>query len=139
MKQYQQMEASAVESETLPAVVSVEIVWRDGIAVVTPEGELDFYAAPMLRGALCHELDSARSCIVDLRKVSFIDCSIVSVLLAAEHDSACRGLGFAVVVGEPNRAVQRLLEVVRVGLPVHDGLDGAIEIIRRGERRRFYP
>jgi anti-sigma B factor antagonist len=139
MKQSQQVEASAAESETLAAVVSVEIVWRDGIALVTPDGELDVYAAPMLRGALRHELDSARSCVVDLRKVSFIDCSIVSVLLAAEHDSASRGVGFAVVVGESNRAVQRLLRVVGVALPVHDGVDGAIQIIGRRARRRVSP
>ena len=125
MERDDRVEIQEVEQE-LRRDGSVEIVRRDGFAIVTPEGELDIYSAPMLRATLHGELDADRSCIVDLRKVSFVDSSILSALLDAQRYCKSRGLGFALVLGGPHSPVRRLIEVVMIALPVHDDLDTAM-------------
>jgi len=113
---------------------SIEIVRRDDVAILTPEGELDVDFAPLLRDTLRMEFDLDRSCIVDLRRVSFVDSSILGSLLAAQRFSASRGPGFAVVLGAPHSPVRRLFEVVMVAFPVYDDVDSAMAAIGRRDR-----
>jgi anti-anti-sigma factor len=119
------VEVRDAERETGNAAL-VEIVRRDGVAVLTPEGELDVDSAPMLRSALRDELDADRACIVDLRAVSFVDSSILSALLGGHRYSTKLGLGFGLVLGGPDSAVRRLIELVMIRLPVYDDLDAAV-------------
>ena len=57
---------------------------KDGIEVVTVEGEIDIYTAPRLRELLI-ELASTGNCqlIVDLDKVGFLDSTGLGVLVGA--------------------------------------------------------
>jgi anti-sigma B factor antagonist len=113
-----------------PPPAAIGVVRRDGIAVLSLEGELDVYTASALRDRLAYELDVHRPCVIDLRRVSFIDSSILSALLAAQRRSAALGLAFVVVLGEERSPVRRLIEVAMVTMRTCDDLDEAIDAAR---------
>ena len=68
---------------------------------VMPSGELDLATASSLDGALRAAQDEAPSVTLDLRRLSFMDCSSLA-LLAASADRALQGGGrFLVVRASP--------------------------------------
>lgn len=88
---------------------------RDRV-IVAVSGELDLVSV----GALQDTLDELRdvgwsSVVLDLRQLTFIDSTGLSLLLQAERAARREGSSFAIVDGSP--AVARLLEVV--GLEDH--------------------
>jgi anti-sigma B factor antagonist len=62
----------------------VELLKADArTAVVVLEGEVDIYSAPQFKEALLGGIDEgARSIVVDLSKVSFIDSTALGVLVS---------------------------------------------------------
>jgi anti-sigma B factor antagonist len=70
-------------------------------------GELDLATSPQLQHELQEAQDSARLIVIDLRAVTFIDCSGLHVLLAANG-----GRARAILVA--GRAVNRLLQLAGV-------------------------
>ena len=92
-----------------------------GLAVVTISGEHDLSTAPSLRRRLESLLDEGTATVVDLSPATFIDSSILGVLLDARRRAADSGIGFAVVHANGADAVDRVLEVtgLRAELPVH--------------------
>jgi anti-anti-sigma factor len=121
-----------------PSAAEIGIARRDGVAVLTLEGELDVYTASALRARLAFELDAERPCVVDLRRVSFIDSSILSALLAAQRRSAAQGLVFVVVLGQTTSPVRRMIEIAMVTMRTCDDLEAAVAAARptAGDRRR---
>jgi anti-sigma B factor antagonist len=85
-------------------------------AVVAVSGELDIASVGAVQEAL-DELCAVgwKSIVLDLRELSFIDSTGLSLLLEAERAAQRDGAAFAIVDGSP--AVARLLEVV--GLSEH--------------------
>jgi anti-sigma B factor antagonist len=92
-----------------------------GLAVVTISGEHDLSTAPSLRRRLESLLDEGTATVVDLSPATFIDSSILGVLLDARRRAADSGIGFAVVHANGADAVDRVLAVtgLRAELPVH--------------------
>jgi anti-sigma B factor antagonist len=92
-----------------------------GPAVVTISGEHDLSTAPNLRRRLDSLLDEGTATVVDLSPATFIDSSILGVILDARRRAADANLGFAVVHANGADAVDRVLEVtgLRAELPVH--------------------
>jgi anti-sigma B factor antagonist len=92
-----------------------------GLAVVTISGEHDLSTAPNLRRRLDSLLDENTATVVDLSPATFIDSSILGVILDARRRAAEANLGFAVVHANGADAVDRVLEVtgLRAELPVH--------------------
>jgi anti-sigma B factor antagonist len=92
-----------------------------GLAVVTISGEHDLSTAPNLRRRLDSLLDEGTATVVDLSPATFIDSSILGVILDARRRAAEANLGFAVVHANGADAVDRVLEVtgLRAELPVH--------------------
>ena len=92
-----------------------------GLAVVTISGEHDLSTAPNLRRRLDNLLEEGTPTIVDLSPATFIDSSILGVILDARRRAADANLGFAVLHAEGADAVDRVLEVtgLRAELPVH--------------------
>ena len=68
-----------------------------GLAVLTISGEHDLSTAPNLRRRLDSLLDDGTATVVDLSPATFIDSSILGVVLDARRRAADREIGFAVV------------------------------------------
>jgi anti-sigma B factor antagonist len=98
-----------------------------GLAVLTISGEHDLSTAPSLRRRLDNLLDEGTGIVVDLSPATFIDSSILGVILDARRRAADAGVGFAVVHSNGADAVDRVLEVtgLRAELPVHGRRDEA--------------
>jgi anti-sigma B factor antagonist len=99
---------------------------RGGTAVLTLTGELDLYRAPEIEDALAagREPDAngegAHRFTVDLRSVTFIDSTMLGLLLAASRRHKARGAELNVLVGPQTpmtafevTGVDRLLAISR--------------------------
>jgi len=105
---------------------------EDGLTVVTITGEHDLNTAPVLRERLEGLIADATPLIVDLTEATFIDSSILGVVLQARRDAADAGIGFAVAHEDGDDAVSRVLEVtgLRRELPVHESREVALAELR---------
>jgi anti-sigma B factor antagonist len=91
------------------------------LAVLTISGEHDLSTAPELRRRLDSLLEEGAGTVVDLSPATFIDSSILGVILEGRRRAAEREIGFEVVQSHGSEAVDRVLEVtgLRAELPVH--------------------
>jgi anti-sigma B factor antagonist len=92
-----------------------------GLAVLTISGEHDLSTAPTVRRRIDNLLDEGATTVVDLSPATFIDSSILGVILDGRRRADAAGIGFAVVHANGADAVDRVLEVtgLRAELPVH--------------------
>jgi anti-sigma B factor antagonist len=92
-----------------------------GFAVLTISGEHDLSTAPTLRRRLGGLLDERTPTVVDLSPATFIDSSILGVILDGRRRAAEAEVGFAVAHSTGSGAIDRVLEVtgLRAELPVH--------------------
>jgi anti-sigma B factor antagonist len=105
----------------------------DGVAVVIVEGEHDVYTAPSLSEQLDALLAEGIPFVIDLTPTTFVDSSVLRVLLEARRRADERGIGFAVALGQDDSGpVRRVLDIT--GLvpvrPVHGGRDAAVQAAR---------
>lgn len=77
--------------------------------VVTVQGELDIATVDLLSDRLAEICERAVAITVDLRRVSFLDCVGLRLLLAVYADGAARGCDVDFIQGP--RAVQRVFEL----------------------------
>ena len=100
-----------------------------GISVLTISGEHDLNTAPDLRRRLGELMDGGESVVVDLSPASFVDSTILGVILEGRRAAIEAGRGFAVAQGNGTEAVARVLEItgLRDELPVHGTMDSALE------------
>jgi anti-sigma B factor antagonist len=93
-----------------PSNIDIDVVVRDGVVVVSLEGEVDLCAAPRLEESLNRvAAGHPASIVVDLDRVSFMDSAGVHVLL---QFSLAQGSRLAFTPG--SRQVRRLFEVTGV-------------------------
>jgi anti-sigma B factor antagonist len=107
----------------------------DGVAVVVVEGEHDVYTAPSLSEQLDSLLAEGVPFVIDLTPATFVDSSVLRVLLEARRRADERRVGFAVALGQDDsNPVRRVLDITGLipVLPVHSGRDAAIEAARGG-------
>jgi anti-sigma B factor antagonist len=99
-----------------------------GPAVLTISGEHDLSTAPNLRRRIDGLLDEGVPTVVDLSPATFIDSSILGVILDGRRRAAKSQIGFAVARTTGSEAVDRVLEVtgLRAELPVHARREDAI-------------
>jgi anti-sigma B factor antagonist len=92
-----------------------------GLAVVSISGEHDLSTAPELRRRLRKLLGEGSAIVVDLSQATFVDSSILGVILDARRRAGDGGTGFAVAQANGGDAVRRVLDVtgLRERLPVH--------------------
>jgi anti-sigma B factor antagonist len=92
-----------------------------GFAVLTISGEHDLSTAPTLRRRLGGLLDERTPTVIDLSPATFIDSSILGVILDGRRRAADAEVGFAVAHSTGSDAIDRVLEVtgLRAELPVH--------------------
>lgn len=97
-----------------------------GLTLVTLAGELDVAALPALRRALKPSAAaSVPDLAVDLRQVTFLDCSALGVLLTTYHQVTAEG-GCLRLVGAEQGAL-RLVRLCRLDgiICVHDSVEQA--------------
>jgi len=99
--------------------------------VLTISGEHDLSTAPNLRRRLDSLLDEGTGTVVDLSPATFIDSSILGVILDGRRRAADNDLGFAVLHSNGADAVDRVLQVtgLRAELPVHARREDALEAV----------
>jgi anti-anti-sigma factor len=107
-------------------------VHRDGggVAVVELNGEHDLNNAPRLRAEVDTLLSERVPVVIDLERATFVDSSILAVLLAAQRSANEKGVGFAVAIPEtPDAAVRRVIDVTRIeeAVAVSVGREAAAE------------
>ena len=101
-----------------------------GIAVLTISGEHDLNTAPDLRRRLDELIAAGEPVVIDLTTASFVDSTILGVILDSRKRAIDGGCGFAVSQGGDGiEAVSRVLEItgLRDELPVHSSRESALE------------
>ena len=99
----------------------------DGYAVVELRGELDVSSASSLRERLLGILaDQAPNLILDLSRLTFIDSTGISVLLAAERRA--HELGGSLSLAGPQKIVTRVLHITSLDrhFPIFPTVDDAL-------------
>ncbi len=92
-----------------------------GVVIVILEGEHELYGAMKLQRQLRALIGEGASIVIDLARATFLDSSIVSVLLQTRREAREAQTAFSIVVcdatGEP---VRRMFEITGIGsiLPV---------------------
>jgi anti-sigma B factor antagonist len=81
-------------------------------ATVALRGEHEAYTADKLAKQASALIDEGLSVVVDLGEATFVDSTVVGVLIAARRRAAERGVGFSLLLGERTGwPVRRILEV----------------------------
>jgi anti-sigma B factor antagonist len=93
---------------------------RGPAVIVVAQGELDLESADRLRAVLAQPEARGDTVVLDLRRVTFIDSSGLSVIVGQTHQAAEHQFRFAVAVGGAP-AVSRLFELT--------GLDDRVTLI----------
>jgi anti-sigma B factor antagonist len=107
----------------------------DGVAVVVVEGEHDVYTAPSLNERLDSLLEEHAPFVVDLTAATFVDSSVIRVLLEARRRAEETNVGFAVALGQDDSGpVRRVLDITGLVplLPIYPAREEAIEAARSG-------
>jgi anti-sigma B factor antagonist len=100
---------------------------RDGAVVVVARGELDLGSADDLRAVLRGPEAQANTVVLDLRGVTFIDSSGLSVIVGHNRRAEADGFRFAIAVGGA-RTVERVFDLsgLRDALPLIDEPEAAL-------------
>jgi anti-sigma B factor antagonist len=116
----------------------IEVERTDGgVAVVALSGEHDLYTAPAIRDRIAGVLEDGTALVIDLTPSSFIDSSVLRVLLEARREAHERVVGFAVALGEDGSlGVRSMLEVTGlIGVfPVLPARKDALRVAASGDR-----
>jgi anti-sigma B factor antagonist len=94
--------------------IEVAVTTEDGLAVVTPRGELDVAGTPALEDAIAQatETPGLEGIVIDLSELEFMDSSGLRAVVMADQRVRGEGLRFALVPGgEP---VHRVFELTRM-------------------------
>jgi anti-sigma B factor antagonist len=110
-----------------------------GVAVLSVQGEHDVYTAPSLTEHVEGLIDARVPFVIDLTPATFVDSSVLRVLLEARRRAEEEGVGFAVALDQDDSgAVRRVLEVTGLipVLAVHPARDAAMEAASTGHNSR---
>jgi anti-sigma B factor antagonist len=99
-----------------PIMVTVE---QDNASIVL-RGEHEAYTADKLLRQLTALIDEGLSVSVDLREATFIDSTVVGVLIGTRRRAEEHGVDFALVLGrDTGWPVRRLLEITGLQEQLH--------------------
>jgi anti-sigma B factor antagonist len=107
----------------------------EGVAVLSVQGEHDVYTAPSISEQVDALIGERVPFVIDLTPATFVDSSVLRVLLEARRRAEEEHIGFAVALGqEDSGAVRRVLEVTGLipVLPVHPAREAALQAATSG-------
>jgi anti-anti-sigma factor len=98
----------------------IEVERVDGAtAIVRMGGEHDLSTAADLKAVLRELISEGRSTVVDLGRATFVDSSILAVLLEAREDGETAGVGFTLSLPSATApGVRRVVEITGLGAAV---------------------
>ena len=103
-----------------PLAVTVDD--RGGVYTVRADGEVDLSTVPLLDGALTAGLASGRSTVVvDLRGISFVDCTGIGLLTQARCRARRQGTRLHILAGRAIARTAAILDLTTT-LGLHDTL-----------------
>lgn len=107
-----------------------------GVALLSVRGEHDLNTAPELKSRLGEA--GGGPVVVDLSPATFVDSSILGVILEARRHAQQADVGFAVCHDGRTDAVARVLEItgLRRELPVHATRDEALTAAADGSAKK---
>jgi len=106
------------DDEGTPLAVTVED--RGEVCLVHADGEVDIATAPLLGRALEAGLAGGRpTVVVDLRRISFVDCTGIGLLAAARCRAHGQGTRLRIVAGRAVARTAALLELT-AALGLHE-------------------
>ncbi len=83
-----------------------------GVAIVSLEGEHELYSATKLQRRLQALIGEGVGIVVDLSRATFLDSSIVSVLLQTRDDVRAAGTPFSIVIDDTTgESVRRMFDI----------------------------
>jgi anti-sigma B factor antagonist len=108
----------------------IDVATEPGVdaAVVTPHGEIDLTTSEALRVAMARAVDDGATAVVlDLSDVTFVDSTVLGVLVSFH-----RRLGERLVLAAAQPAVLRLLEITKFTsvLRLTDSVASALNALR---------
>jgi len=108
--------ASVASGKLRPvAIAKILVTHQDGASLLTFAGDYDVFCAPSVRDRVQAELDRGTPAVLDLRGATYIDSTIMSVLLASNRRSNEQGLPFAIVLPSASTSpVRRMFEVTHL-------------------------
>jgi anti-anti-sigma factor len=107
-----------------------------GAVVVVLTGEHDVYTAPTVRERIASVIEERLPFVVDLTPATFVDSSVLRVLLEARRQAEAEGLGFAVALGDAKApGVSRVLEVTGL-IPVFPVLSDREQALEAAKSNR---
>jgi anti-anti-sigma factor len=111
-------ERHAKDTSMTPQTISVSV--EQDRATVSLAGEHEAYTADKLARHLSGLLSEGVGVTVDLQHATFIDSTVVGVLIASHRRALAADLPFVLRVGEETGwAVRRLLDVTGLGTQLH--------------------
>ena len=131
---------SASVHSTLDAGDSARIKTHNGITHVALSGELDLSSVPLIEKAVAPKQsdgDPATNIMIDLREVTFVDCSAIGALVAANNHTRSKH-GQLIIIGVANK-IRRVFELTGTQylLDSRDAADVVAEF--NGSRSRPLP
>ena len=100
--------------------LSITVVDHDEVCVVHADGEVDIATAPLLGRALEAGLTGGRpTVVVDMRQISFVDCTGIGLLTAARCRARAQGTRLRILAGRALSRTAALLELT-VALGLHE-------------------
>lgn len=131
LKGRNEMFASSFGSEHHAGVIRV-VPETDEIVAVCLEGDFDLANAPALGDQIDRALDTGNDLILDLSEATFIDSSVINVLVQASKAATGREQTMVLQVGTA-AIVERVLELVRIErvLPRAHDRQEAVRIIQQ--------
>lgn len=112
--------------------ISVNSQFRDGVAVLGVQGEVDVYTAPHLKEELNRLIEAGNSrIVVAVGDVVYVDSSGLGVLIGALKRA--RDAGGDLVVAAPNPRIARILGVTGLDaiFSVQDDIDEAVKHLKQ--------
>lgn len=106
------MPASPLHSEFREGVIHV-VPEQDGIIAVCLDGEFDFANASTLSDRLARALDNGTGLIVDLGEATFIDSTVIHVLVRTAKTAAEQAKSVVLQLGT-SAVVERIIQIVGI-------------------------
>jgi anti-anti-sigma factor len=94
-----------------PKPGTVEVAYKDDVAIVRLLGEHDLATRSEVEGRIRALIGERAGLVIDVRDTEFLDASILNVLISADHQLADKHRSQLILLANTECRVQRVLEL----------------------------